>query len=159
VPRGQAISVSPPDARGSRSARAPPAPCRRRGKTPARRRAGPSRPAHNGFAAPRLGGGREASGEVCPNGSAIGTATPAQSAVRDGALGARGAKTGAAVVRYFLMKASFIAAAVAASLMLAEATAPVWCAPPSDSTATVRDDARTAGHAVAHGATTVGHTV
>ena len=57
------------------------------------------------------------------------------------------------------MKASFIAAAVAVSLMLAEATAPVWCAPPSDSTATVKDDARSAGHAVAHGATTVGHTV
>ena len=57
------------------------------------------------------------------------------------------------------MRASFIAAAAAVSLILAAGSAPVWCAPPSDSTATVNDDARTAGHAVAHGATTVGHTV
>ena len=56
------------------------------------------------------------------------------------------------------MKARFIAAAAALPLILAEA-APAWCAPPSDSTATVKDDARTAGHAVAHGATSVGHTV
>ena len=57
------------------------------------------------------------------------------------------------------MKASFIAAAAAVPLILAEAAAPVWCAPASDTTATVKDDARTAGHAVGHGATTVGHTV
>jgi hypothetical protein len=57
------------------------------------------------------------------------------------------------------MKASFIAAAAAVPLILAEAAAPVWCAPASDTTATVKDDARTAGHAVAHGATSVGHTV
>ena len=57
------------------------------------------------------------------------------------------------------MKARFVAAAAAVPLILAEATAPVWCAPPSDTTATVKDDARTAGHAVAHGATSVGHSV
>ena len=54
------------------------------------------------------------------------------------------------------MKA-FIWASAALSF-LASAPAPVWCDPPSEST-TVKDDARTAGHAVAHGATTVGHTV
>jgi hypothetical protein len=90
---------------------------------------------------------------------AIGTATLARSAVRDGPLAARGAKNDAAVVRYFVMKASFIAAAAAVPLILADAAAPVWCAPASDTPATVKDDARTAGHAVAHGATTVGHTV
>jgi hypothetical protein len=57
------------------------------------------------------------------------------------------------------MKARFIWAAAAVTLTLAQAAAPVWCAPASDTTATVKDDARTAGHAVAHGATTVGHTV
>jgi hypothetical protein len=57
------------------------------------------------------------------------------------------------------MKASFISAITAVALILASAVVPVWCAPASDSTATVKDDARTAGHAVAHGATTVGHTV
>ena len=57
------------------------------------------------------------------------------------------------------MKASFKAAAAAVPLILAGAAAPVWCEPASETTATVKDDARTAGHAVAHGATTVGHTV
>ena len=57
------------------------------------------------------------------------------------------------------MKARCKAAAAAVSLILAEAAVPVWCAPASDATATVKDDARTAGHAVAHGATTAGHTV
>jgi len=57
------------------------------------------------------------------------------------------------------MKAKFITAAAAATLILVDAAAPVWCAPASDTTATVKDDARTAGHAVAHGATTVGHSV
>jgi hypothetical protein len=55
------------------------------------------------------------------------------------------------------MKATFIS--VTAALVLAAAVAPVWCAAPSDTGAPVSDDARTAGHAVAHGATTVGHTV
>ena len=55
------------------------------------------------------------------------------------------------------MKARFIAAAAAVPLILAEATVPVLSAPPSDTTATVKDDARTAGHAVAHGAASVGH--
>src|SRR6516162_9599177 len=57
------------------------------------------------------------------------------------------------------MKARLIGATAALALVLASAPVPVWCAPPSDSTTTVKDDARTAGHAVAHGATTVGHTV
>jgi predicted methyltransferase len=57
------------------------------------------------------------------------------------------------------MKARFTWAAAAVAFTLAPALAPVWCAPTSDTTTTVKDDARTAGHAVAHGATTVGHTV
>jgi len=57
------------------------------------------------------------------------------------------------------MKARLIGATAALALILASAPVPVWCAPPSDSTTTVKEDARTAGHAVAHGATTVGHTV
>ena len=57
------------------------------------------------------------------------------------------------------MKAPFIWATGALALILASAPVPVWCAPPTDSTTTVKDDARTAGHAVAHSATTVGHTV
>jgi hypothetical protein len=57
------------------------------------------------------------------------------------------------------MKARFKAAATAVPLILAVAAAPVWCAPAPDTIATVKDDARTAGHSVAHGATTVGHTV
>jgi hypothetical protein len=57
------------------------------------------------------------------------------------------------------MRARFVWAVTAVVLTLAPATTPVWCAPTSDTTTTVKDDARTAGHAVAHGATTVGHTV
>jgi hypothetical protein len=57
------------------------------------------------------------------------------------------------------MKARFLAAAAAVPLILAEAAAPAGWAQASDTTATVKDDARTAGRAVAHGATTVGHTV
>jgi len=57
------------------------------------------------------------------------------------------------------MKARFVWATAALALILASAVAPVWGAPPADSTTTVKDDARTAGHAVAHGATTAGHTV
>jgi hypothetical protein len=57
------------------------------------------------------------------------------------------------------MKASLVRATAAIALMLAPTIAPVWCAPTSDAAATVKDDARTAGQAVAHGATTVGHTV
>jgi hypothetical protein len=57
------------------------------------------------------------------------------------------------------MKTGFRAAAVAVPILLAEAAAPVWCAPAPDTTTTVKDDARTAGHAIAHGATTAGHTV
>ena len=55
------------------------------------------------------------------------------------------------------MKARFLAAA-AVSVILAEAAAPVGWAQASP-TASVGDDARTAGHAGAHGATTVGPTV
>jgi hypothetical protein len=57
------------------------------------------------------------------------------------------------------MKASFIRLTAAVALVLASAVVPVWCEPVADSAATVKDDARTAGHAVAHGATTVGHSV
>ena len=58
------------------------------------------------------------------------------------------------------MRSRFIPAAAAVTLTLAQAAAPV-CSnePASDTTATVADDARTAGHAVAHGATTFGHKV
>ena len=57
------------------------------------------------------------------------------------------------------MKARFLAAAAAVALILSEAAAPVGWAQASDTTATVKEDARTAGHAVAHGAASVGHTV
>jgi hypothetical protein len=57
------------------------------------------------------------------------------------------------------MKARFLAAAAAVPLILAEAAAPVGWAHASDTTATVKHDARTAGRAVAQGATTVGRTV
>jgi hypothetical protein len=57
------------------------------------------------------------------------------------------------------MTSRFIPAAAVVTLTLAQAAAPVWSEPASDTTATVRDDARTAGHAIAHGATTVGHEV
>ena len=57
------------------------------------------------------------------------------------------------------MKARFSWAIAALPLILAATLVPVWGAPGSDSTTAVKDDARTAGHAVAHGATTVGHTV
>jgi len=89
----------------------------------------------------------------------IGTATLPQRPLRDARGAARGAKDDAAVVRCFLMKARFYWATAALPLILAGALAPVWGAPGSDSTTTVKDDARAAGHAVAHGATTVGHTV
>jgi hypothetical protein len=57
------------------------------------------------------------------------------------------------------MKVRFIWAAAAIALTLAQAAAPVWCAPAPETTTSVKDDARTAGHAVAHSATTVGHAV
>jgi hypothetical protein len=57
------------------------------------------------------------------------------------------------------MKARFIRAAAAAALLLAPALVPVQSAETSGTTAAVKDDARTAGHAVAHGATTVGHSI
>jgi len=57
------------------------------------------------------------------------------------------------------MKARFIPAAAAVTLTLAQAGAPVWSEPVSATTPTVKDDARTAGHAVAHGVTTLGHEV
>ena len=58
------------------------------------------------------------------------------------------------------MKASFIPAATAAvAFILASGLAPVWGADGADTTATIKDDARSAGHAVAHGATTAGHAI
>ena len=58
------------------------------------------------------------------------------------------------------MKAGFIPAATAAvTFMLAPALVPVWGADGSDTSATIKEDARSAGHAVAHGATTAGHTI
>ena len=57
------------------------------------------------------------------------------------------------------MKARFTRAAAALALTLAAALAPVWSVSADDTTASVKDDARTAGHAVAHGAASVGHTV
>src|SRR5205823_1299486 len=70
----RARSAPPRDARVSRRARAPPARRRRRRRTPARKRAGPSRPAHNGSAVPRSAAGRDAFGAVCPKEVTIGTA-------------------------------------------------------------------------------------
>jgi hypothetical protein len=56
------------------------------------------------------------------------------------------------------MKARLIPTAAAVAFALAP-VAPVWSGEVPDTTATVRDDARTAGHAVAHGATTTGHAI
>jgi hypothetical protein len=53
------------------------------------------------------------------------------------------------------MKASCIRTAAAVTLILASWVAPVWSTDTSASTASVKDDARAAGHAVAH----AGHTV
>ncbi len=57
------------------------------------------------------------------------------------------------------MKTGFIPAAAAVIVVLAPALAPVWSADGSDTTATIKDDARTAGHAVAHSASTTGHAI
>ncbi len=57
------------------------------------------------------------------------------------------------------MKARFIPTATAVVLVLAPALMPVRSAESADTSATVKDDARAAGHAVAHGATTVGHAI
>ena len=57
------------------------------------------------------------------------------------------------------MKVTAAHTAAAATVVLLAGLTPVGRAQTSDTTATVKDDARTAGHAVAHGATTVGHSV
>jgi len=57
------------------------------------------------------------------------------------------------------MKATLMWPAAAVALVLASGLTQVACAEPADTAATVKDDARTAGHAVAHGAVSVGHTV
>jgi hypothetical protein len=58
------------------------------------------------------------------------------------------------------MKARIIPAATAAvTFILAPALLPAWGADGSDAGPTIKEDARSAGHAVAHGATTAGHTV
>jgi len=89
----------------------------------------------------------------------IGTATLAQRPLPHACAAARGAKDDAGVVRCFLMKARFSWATAVLALILAAALAPVWCARAADSPTPLKDDARTAGHSVAHGAATVGHTV
>jgi hypothetical protein len=57
------------------------------------------------------------------------------------------------------MKATFIRPAAAAAFVLVWGLAQVARAEPPETAATVKDDARTAGHAVAHGAVNVGHTI
>jgi hypothetical protein len=57
------------------------------------------------------------------------------------------------------MRSKFIPAAAAVTLTLAQAAAPVWSEPAPDITSTVRDDARTAGHAIADSARSVARTV
>ena len=58
------------------------------------------------------------------------------------------------------MKANFLRAAMAATLALAWAAAThAQSTPASDTKTTVKEDAKTVGHAVAHSARTVGHTV
>ena len=56
------------------------------------------------------------------------------------------------------MKARFVLTAAAVVLAL-DGLAPVWSGETQGVTATVRDDLKTAGHATAHGATTVGHAI
>jgi len=53
------------------------------------------------------------------------------------------------------MKASFIRATVAVAFILAPAWAPVWSVEASETAVSVKDDAKAAGHAVAH----AGHTI
>ena len=48
---------------------------------------------------------------------------------------------------------------IAATVVLFAGLVPLGRAQPADTTASVKEDARTAGHAVAHGATTLGHSV
>src|SRR5882762_1682731 len=70
----------------------------------------------------------------------------------------RRAKHRASVVRYFLMKANFLQAAMAATLALAWGAAThAQSAPASDTKTVIKEDAKTVGHAVAHSARTVGH--
>jgi isopentenyl phosphate kinase len=57
------------------------------------------------------------------------------------------------------MKATFLRPAALAALMLVSGLVQAVRAEPADTAATVKEDARTAGHAVAHGAASVGHTV
>jgi hypothetical protein len=58
------------------------------------------------------------------------------------------------------MRAGFIpAATVAVSFMVVVALVPVWGAAGSDTDPTIKEDAKSAGHAVAHGATTAGHAI
>src|SRR3984893_14147331 len=72
----------------------------------------------------------------------------------------RRAKHRATVVRYFVMKANFLQAAMAATLALAWAAAThAQSTPASDTQTVVKEAARTVGHAVAHSARTVGHEV
>src|SRR5207253_8121850 len=130
------------DVRVCPRARAPPARRRRRRRTPARKRAGPSRPAHNGSAVPRSAAGRDAFGAVCPKEVTIGTAM-----TRPGwawlVLAARGAKRRASVVRYFVMKASFAPAAAAASIALAlAAAAHTQSDRTSDTKTAIKEDAK-----------------
>ena len=57
------------------------------------------------------------------------------------------------------MKAIAARTTVVATVVLFAGLASVARAQTSDTTATVKDDARNAGHAVAHGASTLGHSV
>jgi len=57
------------------------------------------------------------------------------------------------------MKTRFIPATAAVVVILVPAPALVWSADGSDTAATIKDDARTVGHAVAHGASTGGHAI
>ena len=73
---------------------------------------------------------------------------------------AHAVQNGAPVSYDAFMKTGFIAAASAAvTLMLAPSLAPALGVDSSDTGPSIKDDAKSAGHAVAHGATTAGHTI
>src|SRR5882724_8860860 len=134
APTAPAKSVSPAVARANRPVRAPPARHTRRRQTPARRRAGPSRRARSGFGEPRSAAARCASGEVCPNEVTIGTVLPARRRAPHPLPSTRRAKHRATVVRYFVMKANLLQAAMAATLALAWAAATHGESPPASDT-------------------------
>lgn len=90
----------------------------------------------------------------------FGTATLTRSCDSTHVAVAHTVQSGTPVSYDAFMKAGFIAAASAAvAFMLAPALVPALGVDSPDTGPSIKDDAKSAGHAVAHGATTAGHTV